>query len=50
LENVTALLDEEEFQLTQAVPEKLRKEVPGIEEIEEELKIRLHNNDSPKID
>jgi hypothetical protein len=44
LKNVIAILGVAEYQLTHAVSEELRGDLPSIEELEEELDRRLHSN------
>jgi predicted nuclease of restriction endonuclease-like (RecB) superfamily len=44
LKNVTAPLGVAEYQLTQAIPQELKGELPTIEELEEELEKGLQNN------
>ncbi|PSR51867.1 DUF1016 domain-containing protein [Adhaeribacter arboris] len=46
LKNITAPLGVAEYQLTHAVPEELKGELPTIEEIEEELERRLNSKDN----
>ena len=46
LKNVTAPLGVAEYQLTHAIPEELKGELPTIEEIEEELEKRLNSKDN----
>ena len=48
LKNVTAPLGVAEYQLTHAIPEELKGELPTIEEIEEELERRLNDKSDPK--
>ncbi|KAA5539045.1 PDDEXK nuclease domain-containing protein [Adhaeribacter rhizoryzae] len=50
LKNLTAPLGVAEYQLTQAVPEELKGELPAIEELEEELERRLNTNSDHKKD
>jgi hypothetical protein len=44
LKNVTAPLSVVDYQLTHAVPEELRGELPSIEELDKELERRLQDN------
>lgn len=43
LKNISAPLGVAEYQLTHAIPDDLKGDLPAIEEIEEELERRLHN-------